>query len=165
MIQTMKLKRRVSFEDCDPFAHLNNANYLNYFLNARDTQLRENQVLDLLTHAKETGKGWVVTSHDIRYLRPAVVGEELEIWSRMLTFDQRANLVEFLMVSPEKKQLKSILHSRFTYVSIDQARPVKMEPKIQDLFHSISLFPARPLADFHVEERIAQVKTELKAAA
>lgn len=27
------------FQDCDPFSHLNNARYIDYFLNAREDQL------------------------------------------------------------------------------------------------------------------------------
>ncbi|WP_321495155.1 thioesterase family protein [uncultured Desulfobacter sp.] len=41
----MKAIQRVNFEDCDPFSHLNNANYIRYFITAREEQLRTNNVL------------------------------------------------------------------------------------------------------------------------
>ena len=161
MIQTLKSRTRVSFDHCDPFAHLNNAKYLSYFLNARETQLRENKVLDIFNHAQTVGKSWVVIAHDIRYLRPARLGEELELWSRMLTFDSRTNLVEFLMISPETRQLKAILHTRFAYVSLKDARPAALEEEMKQLFQSISLFPDQKIKDFQVDQRIAQVKSEI----
>ncbi len=49
----MKSIKRVNFEDCDPFSHLNNAIYLNYFLTAREEQLRSNEILNIFEGAAE----------------------------------------------------------------------------------------------------------------
>ena len=158
MIQTMKSIKRVNFEDCDPFSHLNNANYLTYFLNAREEQLRTNGILDILGHAEKTGKSWAVIAHDIRYLKPARMGEEVEIWSRMLTYNAFINLVEFVMVKPESRQLKSVMHSLFAYFSVKKAKPVKHEHEMADLFGKVSLFPDMKTTDFTIEDRIKQIK-------
>lgn len=161
MIQTMKIDRRVNFEDCDPFAHLNNANYLNYFLNAREEQLRTNGVLDIFDHASRTGKSWAVISHDIRYLRPARLGEELEIWSRMLTHDAFINLIEFVMIGKDKRQLKSVMHTQFAYFNIKKAKPAPYEPEMTELFNDVSLFPDQHINSFDIQERIKIIKQEL----
>ena len=160
MIQTMKSFKRISFEDCDPFSHLNNANFLTYFLNAREQQLRENKVLNILEHTLKTGKSWVVTAHDIRYLRPAALGEKVEIWSRMLTCEASLNLVEFVMLDPESRVLKSVMHSRFAYFSVTRKRPVAPEKQIRKLFEDISLFPGRKAADFDIDSRLERIRTE-----
>ncbi|MCG8686803.1 MAG: acyl-CoA thioesterase [Desulfobacterales bacterium] len=161
MIQTMKSIKRVTFEDCDPFSHLNNANYLTYFLNAREEQLRTNKVLDIFKHAEETGNSWAVISHTIKYLKPSLLGEELEIWSRMLTFDPLRNLVEFVMVCPRKKQLNAVMHSEFAYFSIKRARPVKMEETLSQIFSRVSLFPDADISSFKIEDRIKQIRSEI----
>ncbi len=162
MIQTMKTIKRVSFEDCDPFAHLNNANYLTYFLNAREEQLRTNRILDIFEHAKETGKSWAVISHNIKYLKPAQMGEKLEIWSRMLTFNAFIDLIEFVMIDPVKHQLKSVMHSQLAYFSIKNARPVKHDKQMTDLFSQIALFPDEKINAFQLDDRIKQIKLQLK---
>lgn len=161
MIQTMKTIKRVNFEDCDPFAHLNNANYLNYFLNAREEQLRVNDILNIFDHVKKTGKSWAVISHNIRYLRPALLGEELEIWSRMLTFDTFINFIEFVMICPIKKQLKAVMHTQFAYFSIKNSRPVKPDENLTELFNQLALFPDKKINSFKIEDRIKTIKTEL----
>ncbi len=161
MIQTMKTTKRVSFEDCDPFSHLNNSNYLTYFLNAREEQLRTNNVLDIFRHVQETGNGWAVISHNIRYFKPSLLGEELEIWTRMLSFDSFRNLVEFIMLCPVKKQLKAIMHTEFAYFSIKKSKPVKAAENIFELFEKISLFPNEKLSSFRIEDRIKHIKHEI----
>mgnify|MGYP001555614832 CR=1 FL=1 len=162
MIQTMKSLKRVSFEDCDPFAHLNNANYLNYFLNARETQLRKNKVLNIFDHAKQTGKSWAVASHDIRYIKPAHLGEQVEIWSRMLTYESFVNLVEFIMISPEKRQVKAVMHTRFAYFTIDTSKPTAPEDQIRTLFNQICLFPGEKISSFSIKDRMKHIKKEIQ---
>lgn len=161
MIKTMKSPKRVNFEDCDPFSHLNNANYINYFLTAREEQLRTNDVLNIFEHVKATGNGWAVTSHNILYLKPSLLGEELEIWTRMLCFDRYRNLVEFVMSCPQKKQLKSIMHSEFAYISIKKSKPVPVDEHILELFKEISLFPEKEISSIAIKDRLKQIKAEI----
>ena len=157
----MKSIRRVNFEDCDPFSHLNNTNYISYFLTAREEQLRTNDVLNIFEHVKTTGNGWAVTSHNIRYLRPSLLGEELEIWTRMLSFDRFKNLVEFVMICPKKRQLKSIMHSEFAYISIKKAKTVALDEQTLGLFKEIALFPGKDISTIKINERLKQIKAEI----
>ncbi len=161
MIKTMKSQKRVNFDDCDPFSHLNNTNYINYFLTAREEQLRTNDVLDIFEHVKATGNGWAVTAHNILYLKPSILGEELEIWSRMMTFDRFRNLVEFIMICPEKKQLKSVMHSEFAYISIKKAKPVPLDDQMLGLFKEVSLFPEKEISSIDIKDRLKQIKLEI----
>jgi YbgC/YbaW family acyl-CoA thioester hydrolase len=161
MIQTMKTPKRGNFEDCDPFSHLNNTHYINYFLTAREEQLRTNGVLDIFEHVKATGNGWAVTAHNILYLKPSLLGEELEIWSRMLSFDRYKNLVEFVMICPEKNQLKSVMHSEFAYISIKKAKPVAIDDQMLNLFEQVSLFPGKEISSIEIKDRLKQIKTEI----
>lgn len=157
----MKAYRRVNFEDCDPFSHLNNSIYLNYFLNAREEQLRTHDVLDIFDHVSRTGKSWVVMSHNIQYIRPANLGEELEIWSRMLAHNKFINLIEFVMVGKESRQLKSVMHSQLAYISVKTGKPVAYEPELSELFDKVSLFPDEKVDGFDIRERIKLIKQEL----
>lgn len=66
-------KVKVRFQDCDPFNHLNNSKYIDYFINAREDHLLENYNLDIYTMALKEGISWVVASNQISYLRPALM--------------------------------------------------------------------------------------------
>ena len=45
----------VRFADCDPFNHLNNSKYIDYFINAREDHLIKYYYFDIYRMAKETG--------------------------------------------------------------------------------------------------------------
>ncbi len=161
MILTLKSRKRVNFEDCDPLGHLNNVSYVRYFINERENQLVENNILDLQDHARKTGNSWVVVSHNIKYVRPVLLGETVEIWSRLLTYERSANLVEFLMFSPETKQLKSVMHSQFVYFSIHQKKMAEIQGKMKSMLDQSCLYPHKSIKDFHVGDRISHIKKEL----
>jgi hypothetical protein len=48
----------IRFQHCDPFNHLNNAEYLNYMVNAREDQLIKFYDIDIYKMGREQGKSW-----------------------------------------------------------------------------------------------------------
>src|SRR5258708_31019414 len=72
------------FQDCDPFGHLNNARYIDYFLNARQDQLADYYDFHIFAHGKETNENWVVTRTHIAYLYPVAVMEEICIRTKLI---------------------------------------------------------------------------------
>ena len=43
---------KIRFQDCDPFNHLNNGSYINYFINHREDQLIIHYDIDIYDMAK-----------------------------------------------------------------------------------------------------------------
>ncbi|MBC7946475.1 MAG: acyl-CoA thioesterase [Chitinophagaceae bacterium] len=107
----------VRFSDCDPFRHLNNARYIDYFLNAREDHLKEFYQLDLSELYKK-GQGWVVLQHEITYIRPAAFNESVCIRSGLLGIGPEHLHLEMLMLDSAQRQLKSIMHTRFVPISL-----------------------------------------------
>jgi acyl-CoA thioester hydrolase len=108
---------RIRFGDCDPLGHLNNARYIDYFINAREDHLRQHYDIDLKDyHAK--GESWVVGSHEIIYKRPAFYNEMVCISSSVISLSADSILVEMIMTDEESKYIKSILWSSFIHVNV-----------------------------------------------
>ena len=107
----------VRFGDCDPFSHLNNARYIDYFLNAREDHLRDYYQMDLSEFAKK-GMGWVVTSHEIYYMRPALYNEKICIRSAIIELSGAHLLVEMLMQDESRQSAKAVMWSKFTCVNL-----------------------------------------------
>jgi acyl-CoA thioester hydrolase len=105
----------VRFNDCDPMGHLNNGRYLDYFLNAREDHLKEMYGIDLREWA-EQGDAFVVHSHEMRYLRPALYNEVVAIQSALIGAGDNWLQVEMVMFDRER-QLKAILWTRFTHIN------------------------------------------------
>ena len=111
----------VRFNDCDPFSHLNNARYIDYFLNAREDHLADYYQLKLTDFAKR-GIGWVVSNHEIQYTRPAFYNERISIQSSLIDLGPSHLVVEMIMQDESRQINKAILRSRFTCVNITTGR-------------------------------------------
>ena len=107
----------VRFSDCDLFGHLNNARYLDYFLNAREDHLKSYYQLDLATYYLK-GIGWLVGSHEINYLKPAKYNEEVTIKSSLIKANDQYLLVEMQMTNVEETALKAVIWTRFIPVNV-----------------------------------------------
>ena len=106
----------IRFNDCDPLAHLNNSKYLDYFLNAREDHVKENYGIDLKEWALR-GLGFVVSRHEIQYIRAATYNEVVCIETALIAYGDNYLDVEMLMYDKDRQILKAILWSRFTHIN------------------------------------------------
>ncbi len=107
---------KIRFNHCDPFGHLNNAAYVDYFLNAREDHLIAYYDFDLNEYAKQHGMAWVVASHQINYLIPVKNSQEVTIKSCLINFTSKSVAVEFEMWYKANKC--ATMTSTFVHVSI-----------------------------------------------
>lgn len=126
----------IRFNDCDPFGHLNNARYIDYMLNAREDHLKQFHQLNLDQFYKQ-GLGWVVSGHEIFFLRPANYNETVFIQSDLLEAGETDLLVEMRMLDETKKTLKAILWTRFTSVNIKTGKRENHTPEFLSLLKDL----------------------------
>ena len=126
------------FQDSDPFGHLNNARYLDYFINAREDHLIQFYNLNIYEHAEQAKAAWVIAKTHIAYLRPVLVMEKVRIRTRVMHYTENAIVVEGLMLDSEGTRLKSMLWVEFAYVSLASGRPLKHTPELMDLLRKIA---------------------------
>src|SRR4030095_9024119 len=88
----------IRFQDCDPFNHLNNGRYVDYFLNAREDHLLEHYDLDIYRIARATGLSWVVSTSQIAYVKPAFLMEKVRIASQLIAYGRKHVVVEMRMM-------------------------------------------------------------------
>ena len=113
---------RIRFSDCDLFGHLNNARYIDYFLNAREDHLREHYQLTLDHYYKQHELSWFVSSHEIVYLKPAQYNEYVLIESSLIKAAENYLLVELVMKDESSQQVKSVMWTRFVPVNVKTGR-------------------------------------------
>jgi acyl-CoA thioester hydrolase len=106
---------KVRFNDCDPLGHLNNSRYLDYFLNAREDHLKDNYGIDLKEWVAQ-GNVFVVSSHEVRYLRPVTYNEIISIQSALIGWGESWLLVEMLLFDETRQHLKAALWTTFTRI-------------------------------------------------
>jgi len=139
----------IRFQDCDPYAHLNNGQYLDYFMNAREDQLVKEYDFNIYEYSRTTGLGWVVTQNQIAYIRPALLMEEVTIESQLVESKGKFLQVEMRMYDAERK-LKSLLWAQFIHIDIRQGKSVPHTAQLQALFDQVY----SPISEKDFNERI-----------
>ncbi|HET8963291.1 MAG TPA: acyl-CoA thioesterase [Chitinophagales bacterium] len=145
----------IRFSDCDPFNHLNNSKYIDYFLNAREDQLLQYYDLDLFAYSKTTGCAWVVGQHKIAYLKPAFTMEKVIIESTIVEWNTNNVLVEFKMWNSEKTKLKSLMWTYFHYYNLATQ---KSEIHPEEINAKFKVLENTEITSRVFEERILQFK-------
>lgn len=144
----------VRFQDCDPYGHLYNARYLDYFMNAREDQLLSAYDLDIYRIGMTEGAGWVVSQNQIAYLQPALLMEKLTITSRLIDFSPRTITVEFEMFDLEQLNRKAIMWTRFVHYDLRARKSATHADTYLELFKSVHA----PVDVLSFDDRVVQVK-------
>jgi thioesterase-3 len=139
----------IRFQDCDPYGHLNNGRYLDYYMNAREDQVSHAYEFDIYHYSQTTGLGWVVTQTNIAYLRPALLMEKITIESQIIISRPKFIQLEMRMFDRESK-LKSLLWVQFVHVDIRQAKSIPHSDDLQAVFDKVCL----PLEERDFNERV-----------
>ena len=148
-------KSLIRFPDCDPFNHLNNARYIDYFINAREDQIMENLNFNIYHFAAQHGLGWVVSKNQIVYLKPAFLMETVVIDSTILRLGEKDLLVEMKMWNERKDKLKSVLWSNFVHINMKTQKPERHSQELLETFRSFEN-PLPSVLSF--EERVEQLR-------
>lgn len=154
--QILSSKAIIRFQDCDPYAHLNNGRYLDYFMNAREDQVWEAYDFNVYEYSRTTGLGWVVSQNQIAYLRPALLMEEVTMESQMIESRPKFLRIEMRMFDTDRK-LKSLLWVHLIHVDIRQGKSTPHSEELQLLFDRMCM-PVDE-SDFNERLRVLQAAT------
>lgn len=143
----------IRFQDCDPYAHLNNGRYLDYFMNAREDQVLAAYDFNIYEYSRTTGLGWVVTQNQIAYIRPALLMETVTIESQLIDSKPKYLQVEMRMYDATRL-LKSLLWVQLVHVDIRKSRSVEHGGELQALFNQLMI----PVEEKDFNQRLNTLK-------
>ena len=138
----LQTRTKVRFQDCDPFNHLNNSKYIDYFINAREDQLLESYNLDIFKIVKKEKKAWVVADHRISYIAPAFAMENIQIDSQLISYSKKSIQIEMRMYSAKTQQLKAVIWTTYILFDLVTNRSTEHNQEFLSLFESI-LYPVK----------------------
>ncbi len=124
-------RSKIRFQDCDPFNHLNNARYIDYFLNARADQVLEHFDIDIFGGS---GFTWLVGSNQIAYFKPAFLNEAVTIETQIIDYSENSLVVEMRMYDEPKTHLKSVLWVTSIPISLKTQRVSPHDERLMKLF-------------------------------
>ena len=121
----------IRFSDCDPFGHLNNARFLDYFLHAREQHLKQAYGMALQSFY-DMGVSWFIGSHEIVYLKPAFYGETVHIQSTLLDATESHLLAEMVMINEKKSHIKAVVWTKFIPVNGKSGQKIVHPPSVME---------------------------------
>ena len=151
----------IRFPDCDPFNHLNNGRYIDYFLNAREDHLMRYQNFNIYETALKKGITWVSTKNQIAYIKPALLMETVVIQSTLLKWREKDVLVEMLMWSKDKTVLKALLWASFVHFDLKSQKSIAHSDELTAQFRQ---FENPVTADMTFDNRLSEILRNLKTA-
>ena len=153
-------KYKIRFNDCDLFGHLNNSRYLDYFINAREDHLKEHYNLDLTAYYKND-LAWLVGSHEIVYLRPAIYNEVVTIQSALLFADNEFLHLETIMMNEKQSHLKAIMRTKLIPVNTKTGKKEQHQPEFMEWAKAVENTEINSYKNLQI--RIKHLLSELKA--
>lgn len=150
----LESKTKIRFQDCDPFNHLNNGKYINYFMNHREDVLIKYYDVDIYKMAKQYGTSWVSSSNQIVYLKPAFLMETVTIESQLIHFDDSNLLAEMRMYNEDKSQLKALIWCGFVHYNILKQKRHEHSEDMMSLFKNI----INPVSTSIFKQRVLDLK-------
>ncbi len=160
MNKTPSSTYKIRFSDCDLFGHLNNARYLDYFLNAREDHLKEFYNIDLNEFLQQD-LAWLIKSHEIIYLRSAVYLETVRIKSSLIKVTDKMMLIEMVMTDDLESKVKAVLWTTFIPVSVKTKKLKVHNASFMDFAVSIE---RNEISDSeNSSERLLKILAEVKA--
>ncbi|MFP4845829.1 acyl-CoA thioesterase [Winogradskyella sp. PE311] len=150
----LESQTKIRFQDCDPFNHLNNGKYTDYFMNHRGDQLLSQYELDIYTLAQTEGLSWVASANQIAYLKPALLMETVNIESQLIFYDTSKLRVEMRMYNENKSQLKAIIWTSFVYFNLQTKKRENHPIDKMNLFKQI----INPIDATIFEDRVLQFR-------
>ena len=129
----------IRFQDCDPFGHLNNARYIDYFINAREEHLAEYYDLDIYERQKQSNTNWVVAKTKIAYMAPVSFREKVSVKTSLIHYTDTSLLMEGVMLDKTRNYLKSVIWIHFRNFDLPSGKLIKHSDELMGLFDKISI--------------------------
>jgi YbgC/YbaW family acyl-CoA thioester hydrolase len=151
---------KIRFSDCDMFGHLNNSRYLDYLIDAREDHLMNEYDFDFNKYYKND-LAWVITGHEIAYIRPAVYNEMVTIQSTLLSIEEEFLLLETMMMNEEKTHLKAIMRSKLVPINIKTGKKERHQTDFMEWAKQLENDELKK--EDTLQDRIKQLLSEFKA--
>ena len=119
---------RVRGYHLDLYGHVNNARYLEFLEEARWGYLETGRGLPWW---QEQGLGFIVAAISINYRRPAGLGVDLEIRTRMSRIGGRSAIIHQDVVNAATGEVVADADVTFVVVSLATGRPVALEGDVK----------------------------------
>jgi len=81
--------------------------------------------------------GWVVRTHEIEYLQPAIEGDRVVVVTWVADFRKLTSLRRYRIVRPADETLLATAATNWVYIGMDRRMPRRIPPELRDAFEIV----------------------------
>ncbi len=128
----LETQRTVQSHEIDEQGHVGNVEYLRWL---QDAAVEHSAAQGWTTERYlATGAVFVVRSHQIEYLQPAFLGEEIKVVTWVSLFGKLTTLRKYQILRVKDDTLLARAETNWAYVSWPQRRPKRCPPELVEAF-------------------------------
>ncbi len=135
MPRIFRLDLTVTGEAMDAFGHVNNQRYVAWMQEVATAHSAANGWP--MERYLATGAAWVVRSHFIEYLRPALAGDRLAIFTWAASLALREVSRKYLFRRAGDRGVLARAETRWVYVDIKSGRPRRLPEELLASFEAV----------------------------
>lgn len=122
-------KLTVPPEAIDELDHVNNVTYLQWCLDAA-----EKHWISKTSRSIRDTYVWIVLNHNISYKNPAFKGEELEVKTRITSYEGVKSIREYRIIRPADNKILVEAETLWCFLNAKTRRPMRIPAEIAALF-------------------------------
>ena len=115
----------------DANGHVNNVEYVRWM---QDAAVRHADERGLTAATKAAGATWVVRSHKVEYLRPAVAGDRVRVMTWVADFRRAFSLRRYRFVRAADGEVLAKGETDWVFVDVARSRPRSVPEELKAMF-------------------------------
>jgi acyl-CoA thioester hydrolase len=128
---TYSLHLRVEESAIDANGHVNNVQYLHWMQDAAIAHANDSGSTAI---TRELGASWVVRNHFVEYLRPAFLGDELEVQTWVTTLRKVSTIRKYRFYRRSDQTLLAEGETLWVFVEADTGKPRSISAEVAACF-------------------------------
>jgi len=112
-------------DDLDLFRHVHSSRYIDYVLAARFEQMRDGYGFPM-EEFMAAGFGWVVRHCELEFMRPLIMGDQMEVETWLEELESDTARVNFIIYKLPARKVSCRGWFRYTLVSLESGRAVRI---------------------------------------
>ncbi len=125
----------VTDSELDGLGHVNNVEYVRWMIDAAVAHSSAQGWPP--QRYREIGAAWVVRSHTIEYLRPALAGDHVVVHTWVANFKKIQSLRKYKIVRPADAAVLVLSQTNWAFIDTDRRMPRRVPPELGSAFHVV----------------------------
>ncbi len=125
----------VAAQMVDLLGHVNNVTYVQWM---QDAAIRHARTTGAYQAASFIGATWVVRTHHVEYLKPAVVGDVITVMTWVADFQKVQSLRKYKFIRVSDQAVLVEAQTNWVFINESTGRPMAIPEEIKDAFSIVN---------------------------